>query len=240
MFRSDDPFLIHNPLEIEQWLRRILRQQPLMQLSDTAGTVGFLTTLLDIHADEQLLLFDAAQDEQLNARLTQADLLMLSTELDRIPLHIPVTGLQLARDQRGAFFYCTLPETIRRLQRRRSFRVHVPKVPPVICTVAHQQGPLELIVDNISVTGVALTTTDLALPIAPNQVLQDSVLALPQMGPLVVDLFVVRTQTLDNQQKRTKLLGCSFKHLNPRSERNLQNYIFTLQRLEAAKNSGSL
>lgn len=49
-------------------------------------------------------------------------------------------------------------------------------------SLAHQQGPLVLIVDNISVIGVAL----------------------PQMGSLVVDLFVGRTQTLNDTLSITR------------------------------------
>lgn len=240
MFRPDDPFLITNPLEIEQWLNQIVTLQTLVQIADRQGRAGFLTTLLDVNLDERIIFIDVARDPSLNEQLLQVDDLLLTAHIDRVPVQIPAVNLQLARDSQGDFFYCAIPSSIRRLQRRNSFRVDVPKIPPAQCTVHYKENNEKLIIDNISATGIALTTRDLALPIERSFFLQKSVLELPQTEPFTVDLFVVRTQTIQKNQREIKLLGCTFQNLEPQTERHLQNYIFTLQRIEAAKNRWDL
>lgn len=240
MFQPNDPFLIRNPLEIEQWLNQVLSHQALLQIADMQGQAGFLTTLIDINPAEQLMFIDAAQEPQLNEQLVQSGQLLLTTHINRIPLQIPAINLQYARDRQGGFLYCPIPQTIRRLQRRSSFRVEVPKIPPALCTVAHEHGQLQLVIDNISATGVAVVSPDLALPLDRGFYLPESVLELPQTEPFVVDMLIVRTQDLSKNNKNMRLFGCTFQNLNPHTERSLQNYVFTLQRIEASRHKGNL
>lgn len=240
MFPPNDPFLIRNPLEIEQWLDQVLSHQALLQIADVHGRTGFLTTLIDINPTEQLMFIDAAREHELNEQLVHSEQLLLTTHIDRVPLQIPATNLQYAEDRQGGFLYCPIPQMIRRLQRRSSFRVDVPKIPPALCTVPHEQGTLQLMIDNISATGAAMVTHDLALPLERGVYLQDSVLELPQTEPFVVDMMIVRTQDLSKNEKDMRLFGCAFQNLDPHTERNLQNYIFTLQRIEASRHKGHL
>jgi|GEM_PF-6583883 len=238
MHQSHDPYTITASLEINHWLEQIVRQQALVRIVNVDNNESFLTTLIDANPDEGYLFIDASRDASVNQRFTDASQATLSTQIEHVPLEITVAELQLAEQDRQPYFYCAIPPTIRRFQRRTSFRVQVPKIPPALCRIEHNKLQIEFFVENISTTGVALTTPDTNVPIENNHYLEGSVLELPDFGQLTVDLSVVRTQELSQQDKKTQLLGCSFENLQPQLERDLQHYIFMLQRIEASKKKG--
>lgn len=233
-----DPFTLTAPLEILQWLRQMVQQQPLMRLYNPTTQESFLTTLLDLDESNNQLFLDASQDEGTNHRLIETNTATLSTQLHRIPFEFRVSQLQLAYHRGQAFLSCPVPTTMRRIQRRESFRVTPPKIPPALCRISTSALRLELLIENISTTGIALSSLEARLDVEPPYFLSKNILELPNFGTLIVDMTVVRTQLFTLNQKETYLLGCRFENLTPQQERELQDYIFMLQRIQAAKDKG--
>lgn len=238
MRSAPDPFTLTAPLEIQQWLERMVQQQPLLRIHNPETQESFLTTLLDLDERTNQLFIDASRDEAMNRRFAGASRITLSTQLEQVPFEFTVFNLQLGQHRDMPYFYCSIPSTIRRIQRRNSFRVEVPKIPPAICRINTDSQQLELLIENISTTGVAIISLEAEPPLKPPQFLPKNILELPDFGTLITDMTLVRIQELQKQDKKAYLLGCRFENMEPQQERDLQHYIFQLQRIQSARDKG--
>lgn len=238
MLQTHDPYLIQAPLEIHHWLQEILKRQKLVRIVDIQTQKSFLTTLLELDFEGNLLLIDASEDANINQGLIKADKVLLTTHIEKVPIEMTIVNLHLSSNGGENFFYCSIPKAIRRIQRRASFRVTVPKVPPAICLAQLNNKTLEFIVDNMSTMGVALITPYSAKAFENNYDLKNSRLVLPEFGHLTVNLAIVRTEEIKRTNAIYQRLGCAFQGLDLQTERRLQHYIFSLQQIQAAKKKG--
>lgn len=236
---EQDPYLLSSRHEIVRLFRRMLDNGLLIQMQGRLHTISVVTTLLDIDQKADLLIVDAAPQATMNQALLDAGRASFDVMVDQVKVQFigePLKGIVF--EGRPALAM-PIPPSIRRIQRRGSFRVQVPISNPATCTLVLRPTPITVALHDISSTGVALANPQSELDLQIGMFLRDCTLLLPETGRLRVNLQVVREQELELANgKRVRHVGAAFVDLRGPEETSVQNYIFGLERMMIARKRG--
>lgn len=238
---EDDSLRLFSKLEIQQILRKIERDQTLLHISASGQDIGVVTTILKVDAAQGIFIIDSAPKQETNLRLQQSRQNQLQTYVDRILIKFdtgPATPCEF--DGKPALTLA-LPQSVHRLQRRRSYRVSVPISNPAIATLIIDDKTWSFPLHDINASGMALHDESMTLEARSGLLVRDVSLYLPGIATLQLDLLFVRAQDETLASGRAvRRIGCTFLDLPGQAQTALQAYISQIERQDIARRRGLL
>lgn len=233
-------YAIHGWREVLFYLRGILEQKLLVNVS-LGGTRDFIISSI-LHIDEKSgeLILDSVSDHPFNRKAVPDTAVRVETSLDQIKIVFDAPIKAIAEFEGRPAYTLSIPQSIVRLQRREHFRVTLPIARPIQClippAVAGTPEPINTVVLDISLGGVAIADNKEVFDPRTGDTLPRCEIALPEVGILRVDLRVHSVaQIIGRTGIKKKRIGCSFVELPNAMASTLQRYIMKLERERRSK-----
>ncbi|WP_322995505.1 flagellar brake protein [Castellaniella sp.] len=242
-FAEDDPFAVSQKFEIQSLLQGLLDKHVLVRLDVPGHAVSIISTVLDLDPKKGLVILDNASEDALNRQLLQAPAVRLQGLLNRVmiefqgPMHPASQGGKPA-------LALEWPTTVRRIQRRESFRMDVPTTRPATCLIRDPglpEGELSFNLANISAGGLQLIDrTGLLASREVGTFFDDAILSMPDVGVLDVNLRLLRHDQLiqEGGKPPMQLIALRFFNLASNLQITIQQYVSTLERAVLARRWG--
>ena len=198
-----------------------------------AGQEMFLTTLLAVFPEKNLLIFDCSGSSESNRNLMKSERNVLIGQPGGIRVQFAVGPVAELIYGGSKAFSVALPQYIVRLQRREFFRIETPRLKPLqFFGRLPDDTLLSLPAHDISVDGIGLTAGVLPEGLAPGLMLENCRFALPEDQH---DFFFNGTlRHLSQREVRggTSIwrVGLQFINLPLAEENRIQRYIGKVER----------
>ena len=220
--------------EIVGILRDLMHQNSLITVYFGPQQEFFVTALLAIETDSGMLVFDCGADAKLNERLPKAPAARLETYVDRIRVEFSIGSIAPVDFEGKPAFRAPLPPSLLRIQRRETYRVHVPRSREIVCELppANESGqPVLAHVRDISIGGVALVDFPAAMQLLPGTVFDRCALRLSPSEAIEAGIELVHIYRPQAAAPgRGQLVGCRFLRLTTTAEARIQRLINQLER----------
>jgi c-di-GMP-binding flagellar brake protein YcgR len=227
-------FRVRIRAEIAAVVRELLQQNCLVTVYFGLTQEFFVTALLAVDADGGSFVFDCGADARQNARLPRAPAARLEAYIDHIRIEFSIGSIVAIDFDGKPAFRAPLPPSLLRIQRRESYRVHVPRSRSIVCELppASESGqPVLAQVRDISIGGIALVDFPPAFALVPGTVFQRCSLRLSTTESLDAGLELVHIYRARGALPgRGQLVGCRFLHLGGKAEARIQRLINQLDR----------
>lgn len=193
----------------------------------------FMTTLLAVLPQRQVVIFDCSGAETMNRKLLALGQGSFVGRPDGIHVQFKLERISETLYGGSRAFAAPLPGFIVRLQRRESFRIETPRVRPLMFFGRLPDGGLlECAAHDISVDGIGLLAQQLPAGLSAGAHLPNCHFHLPEE---VHELFCAATvRHVTELESRTGLrqwrLGLQFEHLPAADEQRIQRYIARIER----------
>lgn len=231
-----DKFSTTHRREILFYLHQLVKDGERVSVVFNEGSDMFLTVLLKIDEENDLLVFDWGGSEETNQKLLKSERNFFVCAPHGVRNQFMVRGVRETSYQQRRAFVTRLPERYIRLQRREFFRLVLPLTRRPICTLPREEKkPLQLPVIDISIGGIAMEMPTATPPFEIGQQLPGAVITLKEGNTLEVTLEVRNVGPLQRGDKVTGRIGCRFIELNHHDEHLLQRFITEVQREERAR-----
>lgn len=239
-------YLLHSRTEILFVLRAIQQKGCMITVYFDEGRSFMLTSLVEVDADDRVLIFDVGSDPEMNRRAEQAKRFVLTTSLDKVKVQFSLNGLEAVKYGGHPALRADIPDTLLRLQRREYYRLTTPIANPVICqlTVPGADGAAETTQKfpllDISGGGIGLLVApeNKALFVKDN-VFRNCRIDLPDEGVLTCNLIVRNAfETTTKSGSQQLRVGCEFDNLPGTRLSMVQRYITRVERERKARAAG--
>lgn len=249
-FEIDHPeeyaqYILTAPREISFYLNLLLKRGSLLTTHINDGNEFFLTAIVALDDEKQVIFLDPAQADELNAATKKARHITLTANLDRVKIQfrLPPMTEQLVSGRTA--LASPFPKSILRLQRREFFRLEPSLTHPILCRIAMAQPDgsvktFEWSVADISGGGLSLNApTSLIDGCQRDSLFKDSRLEIPGEGVLLVNLRVRKTVEFSAENGPHHLrVGCEFVELPSSRLAMIERYIARIERERKARDSG--
>lgn len=239
--KEDDKeqYLKRGPLAVLAVLRDLLDSQTPVMVSHARGQ--FITRLL--YADKESMMLDFGSNDYDNQLAKEAQNLHITAETRGAKVEFALAALSAAEHEGLPAFSADLPELLWMIQRREFFRVTAPLNPVFYCYIPWPDGSGEgrLRLQDLSLGGVGVLS-DNALPetLKSGDSIKKLRVEMGEYGRFEVDaqLITIGKRSVVGSKSETIVtprLSFRFLSLNAGQERELQQVIFTLERLARDK-----
>lgn len=234
-----EEFTITSKREIVFYLRQLINDGERISVTFNEGKETFLTVLLDLDEEKNLLVLDWGGSEDANQLfLKSARNLFVATPQGVRNQFITGPAKEVVHNKRKAFAV-TVPDRYVRLQRREYFRLSLPITRRLPCTFTDKQGRAwEVPVVDISLGGVGLEVAAQDVPFQIGDILPAAKVNMEGFGVLGTDLAVRFVGENHRVDKKVWRIGCSFVKLSGAQENHIQRFITHIQREEWARVGG--
>ena len=238
---------IRSKVEILYLLRRMLNDGSLITVYFNLGKDFLLTSLVDVAEDGKTMVLDLGSNSEMNRRAVEADKLICVSTLGKVKIQFTLAGAERRiYDKRDAFF-CAVPDSLVRVQRREYYRLATPLGNPLSCQIpipADAGGParnLEAIIVDISGGGMAVMVPPDDVHFQPDAEFANCRIDLPEVGSIIATLRVHNLYDVSlTNGKTSKRSGCQFVKLPGAMVSLIQRYIFKVERERKAREAGLL
>lgn len=237
--------MIHSRREIIVLLHNLEHRKQLVNLLVNGNSDAVVTSILEVDEVNGTVTIDCARSAHLNQRITESDNISFETTLDHIRILFFSSNVEACTYDNLPALRIALPESLVRLQRRDSFRVPVPMITPVRCSMQvpnHFDDSIELVtvtLQNVSGGGISLVDDQKKLDNTIGLVYKDCRINLPGDTVVVTSLEVRNTHDVSLANgKISRRIGCLFFELPKPMLAAIQRYITKLEREQNAKVTG--
>ncbi|WP_455820073.1 flagellar brake protein [Pseudomonas cerasi] len=234
-----EQYLKRGPLAVLAVLRDLLDSQTPVMVSHTRGQ--FITRLL--YSDKENMVFDFGSNDYDNQLAKEARDLHITAETRGAKVEFALTALSETEHEGLPAFSAELPELLWMIQRREFFRVTAPLNPVFYCHIPWPDGSGEgrLRLQDLSLGGIGVLS-DNALPetLQAGDSIQKLRVEMGDYGRFEVDaqLITIGKRSVVGSKSETIVtprLSFRFLSLDAGQERELQQVIFSLERLARDK-----
>ena len=192
----------------------------------------FLTTLLAVMPERNLLIFDCSGSQEMNRRLLGSSRSVFIGRPGGIHVQFSIERVQETIFGGVRAFSVALPAQVVRLQRREFFRVDTPRAKPLEFFGRLGSELVRLPTHDLSVAGLALTVAQPPEGIEPGVVLDNCHFALPEdRHDLFFSAAVRHLTPLDGRGGAALWrIGLQVTKLPAREEIRIQRYIARVER----------
>lgn len=232
-FDIDERFRTLGQRPVAFMLAAFVRDNEPFAVFFNAGQETFMTTLLAVMPEKNLLVFDCSGSQDSNRAILQSGRNTFVGRPGGIRVQFTCGAVKEMIYGGSPALAVALPEYVIRLQCREFFRIETPRVKPLLFFGRLPDGSLlKQPLHDISVSGLGLTSAVAPEGLAVGVVLSDCRIALPGDA---VDLFfnaVVRylSELEARAGHRQWRVGLQFTDLSAGDENRLQRYIGKLER----------
>lgn len=235
-----DKYLLTGRGEILEKLRWLERAKTIMSGQIANSGTTFITTIVKILPDKNILAIDVSAQDTTNRRVSRAEYVVFRSDYEGIANQFTGRSIKDATLEDAPVFSVAIPEQILWVQRRAFFRVPVPFTMPAHCRFRFDGGDeLEFHIIDISLNGLAFWDRLSFLPkgIEEGYILPEVSLELPSIGIVSVALEVRNKVNYSEQSGgKGQRFGCKFVEVSKPVEIQLQKFLFELQILQREKN----
>lgn len=249
---GEEQYVISNRKEIIQVLNDLVKHKTMVKVSFNGGNDDYVTTIIEVDTESNLLYLDIGRDENFNKRLLASDYLLFIKE-SGVKIKWASNRISLVELPDGRAVEIDLPENLIRLQRRDYFRLATPMVNPHIVKMPlgdEDLGELEqvkpdpkasldpvtktltLALADISLGGLGVVAIGpLSAALQPGANYENCQLFLPEIEPLNMTLQVrsiVQVPMRDGSLKHR--IGLMYVKLPRSVEGQIQRFTFDLER----------
>ncbi|GAB5453250.1 MAG: hypothetical protein Hals2KO_35780 [Halioglobus sp.] len=231
-----DKYLTRKRSEVVSNLIELSRnREPLTILLDS-GRHSFPTSVIELKSDNTEVVFERANKEEMNARLTELKAGTVIGQPGGIKIRFLLEQVAPAVHNGEKVFVAPLPTEHYRMQRRELFRIDTQVRDPVQVDVTLPDGTVvTLTAGNISRGGLRLDDVDHVLDCEEAELFTQCNIRLPDAEPFPADLLV--RNAYEKKKLNGKLvqhIGCEYRNLHASHEREIEGYIHRLQLAELA------
>jgi c-di-GMP-binding flagellar brake protein YcgR len=234
---NPDAFKITFRREIVFYLRQLINDGELMNVTFDSGRESMVTVLLDVDEDADTVIFDWGANEGVNNRLLQSPRTFFIANPQGVRNQFSSSRVWQVTYKKRPAFATAIPKTFVRMQRRDFFRLSLPVTQRRPCSFrageAAKQWQMSVI--DIGLGGVGLECQEAVLPFERGEKIERATIDLGKYGKLDVDMFVRFIGSVSRGPKEVGRLGCEFVKLGPAQENDLQRFVTQVQREERAK-----
>ena len=192
----------------------------------------FLTTLLAVMPERNLLIFDCSGSQEMNRRLLASSRSVFIGRPGGIHVQFAIERVQETIFGGARAFAVALPARVVRLQRREFFRIDTPRAKPLAFFGRLGSELVHLPTHDLSVAGLALTAVQRPAGIEPGVGLDNCHFALPEdRHDLFFSAAVRHVTRLDGRGVAALWrIGLQITQLPAREEIRIQRYIARVER----------
>ncbi len=218
---NNNSALVNNALEIFNLLKNIQKSKQLISLSFASLPQYCLTSLLEVHHDTKILIFDEP-NPQPSSRLTKTkEKAKFTLKLDQLPIVFETKIISNNNELQTNF-----PNEIYYPQNRSYYRFNTEYINDIRTTVffsSTTQLPCELL--NISLDGICLRFPySYAKLFQVNQLIDDIYIELPNQNGFSISAKVQNARTVKNYSNID--VGLQIQQQKPNIEKVIQQFIF--------------
>ncbi len=235
-----EQFVKRNKLAICATLRELKKNDTSLMVHHSHGQ--FISKILDVVPDNNLFVFDLGGIERENNRALYAGALSFVAEPAGAKVEFNAEIAKTVTYDGLPAFSAQIPELLYLIQRRTYFRINTPLWPPLTCRGELPDDSVFLFtIKDLSLGGLSLyTDRDTTGLLTEGDIIKSVEMDLADHGFFCVDLQFVgqaMVKIVDNkgELKLTQRLSFKFPSLNAAQERDLQQVIFELERLQNEK-----
>lgn len=234
-----EQYIKRGPLAVLNVLKDLMKNQTPVMVTHSRGQ--FITKLLD--ADRESLLIDWGSNDHDNQLALSAKNLHLTAETRGAKVEFTLPVLNTASHDGLPAFGADLPDELCMIQRREFFRVNAPLDPVFYCYVKWPDGSGEsrMRLQDLSLGGIGvLADSEVPEGIKGGELFRKLRLEMGDFGQFEVDAQLINIGERSivgykNETVVTPRLSFRFVTLNISQERDLQQVIFSLERLAREK-----
>ena len=240
---NQSPFQVDSRREIIGLLRGLKESKQLISMLINSGSEVFITSILDVDEETNLVIIDSAPGQLANQRIIEAPRVSFEGLLDKISIQFSASNLERIVFEDRPALQLLIPASMIRLQRREYYRINTPLSNPIKALVpVHIDGhaeTLKMALVDISCGGIAILDEKKLLDNTVGIVYEHCKLDLPTIGLVDVILQVRNSQDLILLNgKSNRRLGCQFINMSNSVLASIQRYIMKLERERNAKLTG--
>jgi len=226
-------FQVYSRVEILSLLRTIRDQRALVTIHFSRGEDFLVTNLLSVNPEFEELVLDAGADPAQNMRMFASQGLTAVAFIDKVKVQFSTHRAEKTVHEGHDAIRIRLPDSLLRLQRRDAYRVPTPVARPVKCSVASPKAAsarVEMIVVDISSTGIGVVVDPEQLAAQPGLLLRDFRLDMGEAGSVEGTLEVRHVSEAGRGSTRRHRLGCTFVRMPGTMTTLVQRYVTALER----------
>ncbi|MFZ6872721.1 flagellar brake protein [Undibacterium sp. Di27W] len=240
---NQSPFQVDSRREIIGLLRGLKDSKQLISMLINNGSEVFITSILDVDDNSNLVIIDSAPGQLANQRIVEAPRVSFEGLLDKISIQFSASNLERIIFEDRPALQLTIPTNMIRLQRREYYRINTPLSNPIRALIPVQmddrQETLKLALVDISCGGIAILDERKVLDSTIGIIYEHCKLELPTIGLVDLVLQVRNSQDLILLNgKSNRRLGCQFINMSNGVLASIQRYIMKLERERNAKLTG--
>lgn len=226
-YQGKTEIITHAP-QIAGLLRRIRDQKVLLSVQVPGHEGLFNSLLLDVNPERNLILLDELSPRGGHELASQVRQLRVRCQCQGVELGF-ACAIEVGQSQRGISFYrAPLPDAVKYLQRRSSFRVRV-GVNLAVPLLLPMEGAAALNgeVSDLSMGGLG-ADINTHVKLSRGQIIDTCSIHLPKGESLqaVLEIRFVRPDS----QRQTQHIGAAFRDLQPQQEQALRKFVAQLER----------
>ena len=160
---NTEKYLQRRPKQIIHSLRMLVKGRCLITGRFQTGKYSFLTVIVDVVPDKNVLILDYGHNEALNNKVLDASYVVFITRYNGIRVRFSTEKIEKHEYQGRSVFVIPIPESLFWQERREFYRVKLPIVSPAVCQILQSEtvagdsfGNLEFRAANIGPVGIAL------------------------------------------------------------------------------------
>ncbi|MEI7842980.1 MAG: flagellar brake protein [Gallionellaceae bacterium] len=231
---ENSQFEIHNRKEIVFVLEDLIKHRTTINL-DAGGSVGLVTAVLAISANNEYVYFDVSTDEAINDKILASKHVKFSTQ-SGVKIRWFAMELRYVELHDGTAFEMPIPKAIERIQRRKYFRLHTPqgnnallcKIP--VDELAGEKYNASVI--DMSVGGLGISVRGDPPPfLFHGAILANCGVIFPEVGSVLLNLKVCGIIPYAKTKSGEQLyhFGMEFIDLNRSASNVVQRYMIQLE-----------
>lgn len=222
-----DKYFLSSKGEIVQKLKLLGKSKSSITGYFNSGNDFFLTAVVDVLRDKNILILDIGQNKELNTKIANTDRLVFKTKHLGITAQFNATSIQTAKFKGEQYFACAIPDSLLWVQRRQFFRVQIPRSYNAVAQIKNENGELtEYRMIDVSSGGIALEDELFSLKVEAGDEFIDANLIFEDGLSTIATLHVQNTLPLDFKNSDSgQRIGCMFESLRADFATNLQRYI---------------
>ena len=218
--------LIKNTLDIYNLLKQVQKSKQLISLSFESLPQHCLTSLLDVHYDAKVLIFDEPNPELSPKLIETKNEAKFSLKLNHLPIKFKSSFISSNVRNKNNDLYTLFPEEIYYPQNRDYYRFKTEFIDDIKTTIffsSSKRLPCQLI--NISLNGICLRFPySLASMFQINKVINDIYIELPNRQGFSISAKIQNTRIENNYSNIT--VGLQIQRHKPSIEKTIQQFIF--------------
>ncbi len=231
-----EKFSTNHRREILFYLHQLINDGERVSVVFNEGSEMFLTVLLDIDEEQDLLVFDWGGSEETNQKLLGSARNFFVCAPHGVKNQFMTGAVRATNYQQRRAFVTRLPERYTRMQRREFFRMALPLTRRPLCALPQEKGkPMLLPVIDISIGGIAMESPSATPPFGIGQRIPETLVEFKDGHSLKVELEVRNIIPVQRGEKVVSRIGCQFIGISHHEEHMLQRFITDVQREERAR-----